>query len=203
MVPRKGVDNVIRALSFLKRKDCECKLIVVGGDADLPGDLESPELQRLRAIASTEGVSDRVVFTGRKNRNELKYYYSSADIFLTTPWYEPFGITPLEAMACGTPVIGSNVGGIKFSIEDGKTGFLVPPKDPEALAEKAHLLLRDETLMKRMKYQALRRANELFTWKNVCQQLDVIYGNLIKSPYILQQQPWFNGNLQTGVGAYS
>ena len=77
-----------------------------------------------------------MTFTGRRPRESLKLYYSAADVFVTTPWYEPFGITPLEAMACGTPVIGSSVGGIKYSVADGETGYLVPPRDPYALADK-------------------------------------------------------------------
>src|SRR5205085_12063424 len=95
---------------------------------------------RWLAIARAEGVGDRVLFVGRRPRAALRCYYSAADLFLTTPWYEPFGITPLEAMACGTPVIGANVGGIKFSVRDGETGYLVPPRDHLAVAERlAHL----------------------------------------------------------------
>src|ERR1700719_720279 len=85
--------------------------------------------------------------TGRRGRDALKLYYSAADIFVTTPWYEPFGITPLEAMACGTPVIGSNVGGIKFTVRDGETGYLVPPKDPDALGERLAYLLQHPQLL--------------------------------------------------------
>lgn len=123
------------------------------------------------------------MFTGRKSRDLLKYYYSGSEIFIATPWYEPFGITPLEAMACGTPVIGSNVGGIKFSVEDGNTGFLVPPADPGALADKAAMLLNSETLLNRMKINALRRARQTFTWKNVCGPLADLYSQVIESVF--------------------
>ena len=118
-------------------------------------------------------------------REELKFYYSAADVFITTPWYEPFGITPLEAMACGTPVIGSNVGGIKFSVADGETGFLVPPTNSEAVAEKVAMLLGDQQLSARMKRNALIRVNKQFTWKNVCVQLSRLYNKLgtFKSEY--------------------
>lgn len=130
MVPRKGVDNVVRSLGRLKNTDVQYRLIVVGGETDDPNPMAWPEIARLQKIAREEGVEDRVTFAGRKNREMLKYYYCAADVFISTPWYEPFGITPLEAMACGTPVIGSDVGGIKYSVVDGKTGFLVPPKRP-------------------------------------------------------------------------
>ncbi|MGI8549258.1 MAG: glycosyltransferase, partial [Dehalococcoidia bacterium] len=84
----------------------------------------------LQAIAREENVESDGIFAGRRGRDVLKYYYSAANIFVMTPWYEPFGVTPLEAMACGTPVIGANVGGIKFTVRDGETGYLVPPQDP-------------------------------------------------------------------------
>jgi glycosyltransferase involved in cell wall biosynthesis len=77
----------------------------------------------------------------------LHYYYSACDVFTTTPWYEPFGITPLEAMACGTPVIGSNVGGIKSTVMDGRTGFLVPPNDHASLGRRIIELLSSNNLM--------------------------------------------------------
>jgi glycosyltransferase involved in cell wall biosynthesis len=184
MVPRKGVDNVIRALSVLKKDGCNCKLVVVGGESEVAE--EHPEVRRLMQIAKAGDVSDRVIFTGRRDRNTLKYYYSAADIFITTPWYEPFGITPLEAMACGVPVIGSNVGGIKFSVADGETGFLVPPANAGALADKISLLLENEELGIKMKRNAYKRVNELFTWKRVCEQLSDLYLHLIESVYTLK-----------------
>jgi glycosyltransferase involved in cell wall biosynthesis len=184
MVPRKGVENVIRALSLLKKDGCNCKLLVVGGESEVPED--HPEMRRLRRIAEDGDVADRIVFTGRKDRYALKYYYSAADIFVTTPWYEPFGITPLEAMACGTPVIGANVGGIKFSVADGETGFLVPPADAGALADKISILLENEELCSKMKRNGFRRVNELFTWKKVCDQLNELYHHVIESVYTMK-----------------
>jgi D-inositol-3-phosphate glycosyltransferase len=186
MVQRKGVDNVIRSLGHLRRNGCDCKLIIVGGETCADYFKTDPEIQRLKEIAMSEGVADNLIFTGRKNRVELKFYYSAADIFITTPWYEPFGITPLEAMACGVPVIGSNVGGIKYSVADGKTGFLVPPKDPCALAEKIEVLLNDSALLETMKINALRRVNKMFTWRNVCNQLHDVYMSVTASAYAMK-----------------
>jgi len=127
------------------------------------------------AIAAAEGVAERVTFTGRRGREALKTYYSAADIFVTTPWYEPFGITPLEAMACGTPVVGSNVGGIKFTVRDGETGYLVPPNDPDALGERLAHLYTHPKVMGVYRRQAIRRANDLFTWKRVADAMAVLY----------------------------
>lgn len=179
VVPRKGIDNVIRAMSKLKKTATPARLFIVGGDADDPNPLNDPEIARLQGIAEEVNVSDRVVFTGRKQRDVLKYYYAAADVFITTPWYEPFGITPLEAMACGTPVIGSNVGGIKYSVEDGKSGFLVPPNDPDALAIKIYELLHDESLRKKMRESGLKRVNAVFTWSKVTEKIAAVYERVL------------------------
>jgi glycosyltransferase involved in cell wall biosynthesis len=175
MVPRKGVDNVVQALGKLKNTGKPYRLVIVGGETDDPNPASCPEIARLQKIAAEEGVLDKVTFVGRKSRKMLKYYYSAADIFISTPWYEPFGITPLEAMACGTPVIGSNVGGIKFTVEDGKTGFLVPPKNPAALALKIKTLTNNPLLLQEMKLASIQRVNKQFTWKNVAALVNKLY----------------------------
>jgi len=175
MVPRKGIDNVIRAMSKIEHAAAPTRLVVVGGDTNVPDPELSPELARLMNIAKEENVFHKVSFVGRKDRDMLKYYYSASDIFITTPWYEPFGITPLEAMACGTPVIGSDVGGIKYSVANNETGFLVPPNNPEALAEKIDLLLDDEVLLESMKRNAIDRVNTYFTWTHVSRIIAEIY----------------------------
>lgn len=167
MVARKGIDNVIRAASLLCKSNLQVRLLVVGGDFEHPDRSSNAELQRLKNIASEAGVSHAVTFTGRKDRDVLKYYYSAADAFVTTPWYEPFGITPLESMACGTPVIGSNVGGIKYSVEHGKTGFLVPPENAGALAECLQTLFSDPTMQQSMRLESIKRVHAMFTWQKV------------------------------------
>lgn len=179
LVPRKGADNVIRGLARLAdTHGIRPRLVIVGGNSDVPDPAATPEIARLRRIAASEGVADRVVFTGRRSREVLKLYYSAADAFITTPWYEPFGITPVEAMACGTPVVGSNVGGIKFSVVDNETGFLVPPKEPDALAEQMARLCRDRRLGKRLGGGAARRAKSLFTWQAVVQSIAALYDDV-------------------------
>ncbi|PWV56755.1 glycosyltransferase family 1 protein [Chitinophaga sp. S165] len=179
MVPRKGVDNVIAALAKVKCGGTKVRLLIVGGDADT-----AAELTRLQQLARELGVGDKVYFAGQKSRQELKYYYAAADLFITTPWYEPFGITPLEAMACGTPVIGSNVGGIKFSVANGQTGALVPPKDPDALASTINALLRSPALLREMSNNAIRRVNKLFTWELVATDMQAAYERIIGSDVI-------------------
>jgi glycosyltransferase involved in cell wall biosynthesis len=106
-----------------------------------------------------------VTFTGSRPQRELHRYYGAADAVVTVPHYEPFGMTPLEAMACATPVVGSKVGGIKTSVADGETGYLVPPKDPRALASRLVYLLSDASLRDRMGRAARRRIEEHYTWE--------------------------------------
>lgn len=180
LVPRKGIETVVRALGHLERDHgIMPRLVVVGGESDEPDPRLTPELGRLQAIAEEEGVADRVTWAGRCRREMLKYYYSAADIFVTTPWYEPFGITPVESMACGTPVVGSNVGGIKFTVRDGETGYLVPAKDERALAERIADLYRNPKLLTLLGKQAVARANALFTWEKVANAAALVYEEIL------------------------
>src|SRR5690606_5086000 len=129
-------------------------------------------------LAETSQVADIVHFLGRRERHELSKYYSAADVFVTTPWYEPFGITPVEAMACARPVIGSDVGGIRYTVQPGKTGFLVPPRDPVALADRLAALAANPSLAWRMGNAGLRRARSQFTWSQVAQKLARVYEDI-------------------------
>lgn len=180
MVPRKGVENAIRGLAHLVNQcHVPARLLIVGGGSETPDPKITPEIGRLQAIAEREGIADRVVFTGRRGREVLRYYYAAADVFISTPWYEPFGITPVEAMACGAPVIGSEVGGIKYTVVDGVTGYLVPPREPEVLSERLEKLYRHPELLKRFSKKALQRANQLFTWSRVSELLADCYEEVI------------------------
>ena len=186
MVPRKGIDNVIRALPLLKVSGKSVRLIIVGGEV---GELAAnSEMNRLKGIVAELNLQSKVIFAGRKDRDELRYYYDAADLFLTTPWYEPFGITPLEAMACGTPVIGAAVGGIKHTVVDGKTGFLVAPHAPQLLADKVSLLINDPGLLKRMGKQALEHVHQYFTWKKVAEQMIALYAAVFDTAVEARQQ---------------
>jgi glycosyltransferase involved in cell wall biosynthesis len=179
MVPRKGVDTVIRALGCLQKKigtaAQNIRLLIVGGNSEDPDIKVTPEIGRLQEVALTEKIADRIQFTGRRPRELLHYYYAAADVFITTPWYEPFGITPLEAMACGIPVIGSDTGGIKYSVVDGHTGFLVPPKDPHTLADRIDRLLSDDSLAAKLGSNGLHRVHRMFTWEKVARQMNTVY----------------------------
>ena len=189
MVPRKGVDNVIRALALLPR-ETRARVLVVGGESREPDPKLTPEIGRLQKLADDLGVGDRVTFTGQRPRQELPDCYAAADVFVTTPWYEPFGITPLEAMACGTPVIGSAVGGIKHSVVDGVTGFLVPPRHPAALAERLRQLHANPWLRQAMGRAGVRRVLANFTWDRVAADLADIYESICSArPRVLERRP--------------
>ncbi|WP_081909115.1 glycosyltransferase [Deinococcus sp. YIM 77859] len=176
MVPRKGVDDAIRGFARAMRQlQQPARLLVVGGNSPDPDPRLTPELGRLQAVAREEGVADRVIFTGSRDRSALRDYYSAADVFISVPWYEPFGITPLEAMACGTPVLGARVGGIQHTVVDGETGYLVPPRDPDALGRRLAELLADAPLRERMGEAALLRVRTHFTWEGVARQLAEVY----------------------------
>ncbi|RZT42484.1 glycosyltransferase family 4 protein [Cupriavidus agavae] len=179
LVPRKGIDNVIRAMGCLRRHfGIAARLHVVGGNAEQPSVEATPEIGRLRGVAEQAGVADAVTFVGRRGREQLRTFYSASDVFVTTPWYEPFGITPVEAMACGVPVVGASVGGIRSTVADGETGYLVPAHDPDTLAARLADLARDRATARRMGEAGRRRAQALFTWAGVARQMEQVYARL-------------------------
>lgn len=183
IVPRKGIDVPIRALARLRRTyDLDARLLIVGGESEAPSAAATPEIGRLQQIAAQAGVADRVQFIGRRPRSVLRYYYSAADVFVTTPWYEPFGITPLEAMACATPVIGARVGGIKTTVRDGKTGYLVPPRDPDAVAECLAHLYRHPERVEQLGRAGRERALRGFTWEQIAERISVLYRRAVQTP---------------------
>ncbi|MCP3725579.1 glycosyltransferase [Paraburkholderia sp. CNPSo 3272] len=179
LVERKGIDNVVRGVAALEaRHGVKARLYVVGGDAQTPNEIATPEIARLRGIAHRCGIEPRVTFVGRRDRSQLRDFYSAADVFVTTPWYEPFGITPVEAMACATPVIGADVGGIRHSVRHGETGWHVPPRDPQALAERLLAIHGDPAQARAMGEAGRRRAQAYFTWRQIGLELEDVYAQL-------------------------
>ena len=177
LAPRKGIDTAIQALATLReRHGVDADLLVVGAGPDGDG---GPELARLGALAQQLGIDERVRFVGQQPRAALRLWYGAADVFVSTPWYEPFGITPVEAMACACPVIGAEVGGIKSTVVDGLTGFLIPSRDPRALAERLALLHADPALAMRMGEEGLLRARRHYTWRAVAQQASAVYAAVL------------------------
>jgi len=179
MVPRKGVETVIRALGVLERRyRLSPLLLIVGGESPTPDPILTPEIGRLQRIAEEEGVAHDVQFVGQRPRTELRFFYSAANVFVTMPWYEPFGITPIEAMACGIPVIGARVGGVQYSVEDGRTGFLVEARNTDALARRLAHVFSDPSIPRLLGKRAKRRAWERFTWQQVSRSLADLYAEV-------------------------
>jgi glycosyltransferase involved in cell wall biosynthesis len=175
MAPGKGVETVMRAMGLLRSLHRSLKLLIVGGNAEETDPLLTPEAGRLQDVARDLGIQEQVSFTGRISRGLLRYYYSAADIFITAPWYEPFGRTPLEAMACGIPVVGSDTGGIKNGVLPRKTGYLVTPTDDTGFATAIGQLLDDKKLRSRMGRNGIHRVRQSFTWEKVAKQVAESY----------------------------
>ena len=162
LVERKGVDTAIRALEQLP----EAELLVAGGPEKqlLASD---PEAIRLLALANALGVAERVTMVGSVRHEELPALMRSADVVVCTPWYEPFGIVPIEAAACGRVIVGSAVGGLLDTVVDGETGRLVPARDPSAVAQAVRELLSDPIRRHRHEVAARFRAVALYDWDSV------------------------------------
>jgi glycosyltransferase involved in cell wall biosynthesis len=173
IVTRKGVGNVIEALAELPGVD----LTIAGGPrADaLAAD---PEVGRLRRLAERLGVRDRVRFVGAVAREDVPSLMCAADVVVTVPWYEPFGIVPLEAMACGRPVVGSAVGGLLDTVVPGVTGELVPPRRPDLLAAALRDLLDDAERRAAYGRAGRRRAVERYPWSRVTELTESVYASV-------------------------
>ncbi|OLB15188.1 MAG: hypothetical protein AUH07_03240 [Gemmatimonadetes bacterium 13_2_20CM_70_9] len=166
MYPRqKGLDYLVKALAQLPPQR-RVRLVVVGEDWGGVADL--------RSLARTLGIEDRILFKGLLARDEVLRAYASADVFVLPSLFEPFGIVLLEAMAAGLPVVASRVGGIVDVVEDGKTGLLVPPRNPQAIADAIERLLSNPTLRQRMGAEARMRA-PAYSWEELVPRILEVY----------------------------
>lgn len=176
LVVRKGVGNVVEALAQLPGVE----LIIAGGPQ--PDALDAdPEVDRLRGLVHRMGVADRVRFLGGVAREAVPALIRSADVVVTVPWYEPFGIVPLEAMACGRPVVGSAVGGLLDTVVPGTTGELVPPREPATLARVLRDLLADPERCRRYGEAGRSRAVERYDWTTVVEQTEAVYEAVVSA----------------------
>jgi glycosyltransferase involved in cell wall biosynthesis len=174
LVPRKGFDTVLRALVGVP----EAELIIAGGPAadELAGD---PEAARLTRLAERFGVADRVRLVGAVARPDVPALLRSADLVVCTPWYEPFGIVPLEAMACGVPVVASAVGGFLDTVVDGATGTLVPPRRPDRLAAAMRRLLAEPFWREAYGTAGVDRARSRYSWNRIAAATLAVYADLL------------------------
>jgi len=177
LVPRKGIADVIEALTDVP----DAELVIAGG-GEGPDLLDDPEAQRLSKLAHELGVADRVYLRGRVSHAEVPALLRSADVVACTPWYEPFGIVPLEAMACGVPVVVSSVGGLVDTVVDGMTGIHVPPKAPRALAHALRSLAATPERRKRLGRLGVERVRARYSWSRICADTLDVYRGVIGTP---------------------
>jgi D-inositol-3-phosphate glycosyltransferase len=175
--PVKGLDTWFRAMKLVVEQDpslrqrmCVC---LIGGDLDDDLDPDS-ELARLVELKEELGIGDIVTFLGSRAQAALPFYYSSAAAVVMPSRYESFGLAALEAMACGTPVVASDVGGLSFLVRDGETGFLVPEGNAALFAEKISLLLHNPKLRNEMGKRGVTEAQQ-YAWTNIAARIAKLY----------------------------
>jgi glycosyltransferase involved in cell wall biosynthesis len=175
LIPRKGVGNVISALAAVP----DCELVVAGGPP--AGELgRDPEVQRFRRLAASEGVLDRVRFLGALEQSRVPELLRSADVVACVPWYEPFGMVALEAMACGVPVLATAVGGLVDTVVDSVTGVHVPPRRPDQVAEALRLLLGQPRLRAAMGGAGAERARDRYGWDAIAADVIAAYVRMVR-----------------------
>ncbi len=178
--PLKGIDTLLRAISLIKQRTpgltCGMCVPIIGGNPERVQD--NDEMARLQALRKELGIEDVVVFLGAQDQDRLQYDYAAAEVVVMPSDYESFGMVALEAMACGTPVIASDVGGLAYLVRHGRTGYRVPARDAEALAARITRLLTDEGLRRRMGQRAACWA-EGYAWPLIADRILAVYGELL------------------------
>ena len=178
--PLKGVDTLIQAMSCLQwKEERPVHLAIIGGDPAASPEEMSAEMARLQKLCDDLAVGQTVVFLGKRDQDKLPYYYSAAELVVMPSHYESFGMVALEAMACGTPVIASEVGGLAYLVRDGETGFTIPDQEPETLCEKISWLLNDHHLHETMSRRAVEYAQD-YAWEKIAKQIVDVYKSLLE-----------------------
>ncbi|MCL4560350.1 MAG: glycosyltransferase [Chloroflexi bacterium] len=184
--PLKGVDTLIRAIALMRQEGLLSVyphyLAIIGGDPDVSPEDMTAEMARLQALSASLGLGDLVVFLGKRSQDSLAYYYSAAEVVVVPSHYESFGMVALEAMACGTPVVASQVGGLAFLVQDGITGFHVPDGNPDALCDALSRLIMSPGLRRKMAENAAAYALG-YAWEKVAPRLTDLYEQLIVCGY--------------------
>jgi glycosyltransferase involved in cell wall biosynthesis len=174
LVPRKGFAELIAVLPALP----DTELVIVGGPARAAL-ADDPEAKRLRGLAEQLGVAKRVRLAGQVPRTRMPELLRSADVVACVPWYEPFGIVPLEAMACGVPVLATAVGGLTDTVVDGVTGVLVPPRRGAALASALKALLVDPVKRTFFGAAGRDRVESRYPWSMIAEQTARVYASCL------------------------
>lgn len=169
LVERKGIADLIHAIAALERGRFELEILGSG-----------PDERKLKDLAFYLGVSREVIFAGSVSRSEIPGRYRDADIFALAPWEEAFGNVFAEAMASGLPVVGSTVGGIPELVDHGKNGFLVPPREPRALAAAIRLLAENPELRAEIGRRNRAQAEANLSWARVTTRYLSTYNGVLR-----------------------
>ncbi len=154
-------------------------LAIIGGEPDVDPAEMTAEMARLQKLSDELCMGQTVIFLGKRGQDTLPYYYSAAEVVVMPSHYESFGMVALEAMACGTPVIASDVGGLGFLVQDGETGFTIPDGEPDKMCERLSLLLGDADLRSRMGRQAAKVALS-YGWDKIAKQILGVYEDVLR-----------------------
>lgn len=176
--PRSGIETLVRAVSLSAVPKADVKLIIGGGWR--AGESDGKERDHIGSIVEELGLSDITSFPGGLSRDILPAYYAAADVCVVPSHYEPLGLVALEAMACGTPVIASDVGGLKHTVVPQETGLLAPPQNEAVFADAIDRLLRDSLWRQQLGHTARQRVETYFSWNRIASQLSQLYTQLLQ-----------------------
>jgi glycosyltransferase involved in cell wall biosynthesis len=179
--PRKGIETLVRAVGHSQLRGKEKLKLIIGGGSR-PGESDGRERDRIEKIVGELGMSDITTFPGRISDEILPAYYAAADVCVVPSHYEPFGLVAIEAMASGTPVIASDVGGLQFTVIPEETGLLAPPQDDAAFATAIDRILSNPDWRDQLGKQARARVESKFSWDGVAHQLSDLYTKLLEEP---------------------
>ena len=176
--PLKGIETLFQAVALLRdRGVCQCSqmaVAIIGGDASSTPAAQTAEMGRLKQMREQLGIAELVTFLGAMDQDSLPDYYAAAEVVIMPSHYESFGMVALEAMACGTPVIASEVGGLAYLVRDGETGFHVPDRDPDALADRMCDIITDPLLRQELGEQAASHARS-YAWPIIADKIEAVY----------------------------
>jgi glycosyltransferase involved in cell wall biosynthesis len=176
--PRSGIETLVRAVSLSAVSKADLKLII--GGRWPAGESDGFERDRICSIVEELGLSDITSFPGGLSRDILPAYYAAADVCVVPSHYEPLGLVALEAMACGTPVIASDVGGLKYTVVPQETGLLAPPNNEAVFADAIDRLLGDSLWRQQLGHKARQRVETYFSWDRIASQLSQLYTQLLQ-----------------------
>jgi glycosyltransferase involved in cell wall biosynthesis len=186
--PRKGIETLVRAIGQSRfRHDSTMRLIIGGGSR--PGRSDGFERDRIEQLVKDLDITDLTTFTGRIDDADLPAYYAAANVCVVPSHYEPFGLVAIEAMASNTPVVASDVGGLRFTVASEETGLLVPPKNDEAFAIAIDRILGDRSWQDQLRQAARQRVETHFSWDGVAAQLDRLYHTLLTNTSTAMRNP--------------